>query len=168
MATKNQTQRIETLEQLMVEVLAGQSTMLQSHIQVEARLEAKLDAKLEAFGETFHNQLMELFREQLSGIALGKGKDPIDSPAVHTAIGFSSSSGVGPNRDRNGHPTGRLKLEFPKFNGENPRLWLQKCLMYFDYNSMTDYDKLSLVAMNLEGPADQWFVDYVRDKGNLT
>lgn len=33
---------------------------------------------------------------------------------------------------------------------------------------MTDYERLSLVAMNLEGPADSWFIDYVEDRSNLT
>lgn len=66
-----------------------------------------------------------------------------------------------------GYAIGRLKLDFPKFNRENSRLWLRKCLRYFEYNNMSDYE-LSLVAMSLEMSVDQWFVDYVEDKMNLT
>lgn len=33
---------------------------------------------------------------------------------------------------------------------------------------MSDFDKLNLVAMNLEGMADNWFADYVEGKANLT
>lgn len=33
---------------------------------------------------------------------------------------------------------------------------------------MPDYDKLSLVAMNLEGLVDPWFVDYIEKRENLT
>lgn len=59
-----------------------------------------------------------------------------------------------------------LKLDFPKFNGENLRLWLRKCSRYFAYNQMTDYDKISLVA-NLKGVVNHWFVDYIEKKENL-
>lgn len=68
MAAKNQTQRIETLEQQMAEVLVGQSAVLQGQIQVEARIESKLESKFEALGESLRNQLMDLFEEQLSGM----------------------------------------------------------------------------------------------------
>lgn len=175
------------LEQQMAEVLAGQLTILQGHIQTEARLESKLDSKFESFGVQLHyqlsHQLVDLFKEQLSGIAMGKGKEPTETPILHTNVRSSSNSGIEPNRDRNeqgflsplpmnsmpdvhGHAVGKLKLDFPKFNGENPRLWLRKCLRYFDYNTMSDYDKLSIVAMNLEvkpqvcwtllGPSPSW------------
>lgn len=53
----------------MAEVLAGQSALLQSQIQIKAQIESSLDSKLEVFGETLRNQLMDLFREQLSGVA---------------------------------------------------------------------------------------------------
>lgn len=33
---------------------------------------------------------------------------------------------------------------------------------------MSDFDKLSLIAMNLESMTDNWFVNYVEDKSNLT
>lgn len=38
MAVKNQTQRIELLEQQVSELLAGQTAMLQGQVQVEVRL----------------------------------------------------------------------------------------------------------------------------------
>lgn len=139
MAAKNQTQRIEMLEQQMAEVLAGQSTMLQGQIQLEARIESKMDLKLENFDELLRNQisnqLTNLFGEQFAGIAMGKGKEPTETPIVHTVFGSSSGSGTGPNKDRNdqgilspapmhrvanthGHAAGRLKLDFPKVTGK--------------------------------------------------
>lgn len=70
--------------------------------------------------------------------------------------------------DNQSHNNSRLRLEFFKFNGENPRLWLRKCCRYFSYNVMPDYDKLSLVAMNLEGIADHWFVDYIEERHDMS
>lgn len=66
-----------------------------------AQIESILDLKLEVFGETLRAQLMDTFCEQLSGIAMGKGKTPTETPVVHTTSGSSSSIGIGPNRDRN-------------------------------------------------------------------
>lgn len=143
------------------------SELLTGQVQVETRM----DAKFESLGEMLRNQIANVFKEQQSGTAIGKGKDLSDSPNSHAVAGSSSGSGGGTNRDRHaqgilspfpvnrvqeapGHANNRLRLEFPKFNGENPKLWLRKCLRYFDYNLMPDYDKLSLVAMNLEGIAD--------------
>lgn len=92
---------------------------------------------------------MNVLKEKQGG-ASGKGKNPSSETSTPpVACGSSSNSGVGLNRDKNecdilssipiGHvhePQGNshnrtLKLDFPKFNGENPRLWLRKCVRYF-------------------------------------
>lgn len=176
MAAKNQGQRIDLLEQQMAEVIAGQSAMLHGQIQIEARLESKL----KSIGEVLRNQLIATLKEHQT-YTLSKGKEVSEPSVPNSAIGSSSPVG---NKNESGFmshvPINRtheqnntmvpktLRLEFPKFNGDNPRLWLRKCLRYFSYNSMSDYDKLSLVSMNLEGLADNWFIDYIEEKANLT
>lgn len=155
--------------------------MLQGQVQVEARLESKL----ETIGEIQRAQMMSVLKDQQAG-GSGKGNDPSEHSTPYIACCSSSSNGGGLTRDRNeagilspipktrvpehqnNAPGRTLKLEFPKFNDENPRLWLKKCFRYFAYNQMSDYDKLSLVAMNVDGMTDNWFVDYIEDKRNLT
>lgn len=128
---------------------------------------------------------MSIMKEQWSG-ASGKGTDLSELSTSHKACGSSSDPKVELNRDKNEsgvlspipearahEPQGNnhnrmLKLDFPKFNGENPRLWLGKCTRYFTCNKMNDFNKLRLVTMSLEDVVDNWFVDYMDDKPNLT
>lgn len=182
MATKNQNQRLDVLEQQVSELMASQTTMLQGQVQVEARMESKL----KSIGEMLRSQILSSIKDQEAGIT-GRCKDSsLESPKSHAATRSTSRSG-GVHRTRNNYgvlspvPTIRLqsehqaqvatktlKLNFPRFNGKNPRHWLRKCTRYVAYNSMSDYDKISLVAMNLDGAADHWFVDYIDGKQNLT
>ena len=43
------------------------------------------------------------------------------------------------------------KLEFPKFDGENPHLWKDRCDLYFEVYSVSDYLKLCFVTLNFIG-----------------
>lgn len=38
------------------------------------------------------------------------------------------------------------RLDFPKFNGENPRGWIRKSTKYLIFNNKSDSDKLNLAA----------------------
>jgi hypothetical protein len=48
------------------------------------------------------------------------------------------------------------KLEFPKFDGENPRLWKDRCELYFEVYSVSDALKPRFAALNFTGPAAAW------------
>lgn len=110
-----------------------------------------------------HNQLIIALKEhQVS--TWSKGKEVSDPSIPNSTAGSSSHtrdklepgimSLVPINRaqEQNNHAVNKtLKLDFPKFSGKNSRIWLRKCLRYFSYNPMSDYHKLSLISMNLEG-----------------
>ncbi|CAO2146347.1 unnamed protein product [Urochloa humidicola] len=53
-------------------------------------------------------------------------------------------------------PSHMPKMDFPKFSGENPRLWADQCEMYFEIYSVSDALKTSFAALNFEGPAAAW------------
>ena len=48
------------------------------------------------------------------------------------------------------------KLEFPKFDGENPRLWADHYEMYFELFSVSDSLKTRFAALNFNGAAASW------------
>jgi len=65
-----------------------------------------------------------------------------------------------PLRGSRGAPgsTGRMaKLNFPSFDGNNPKLWLYRCKSYFEMCSLESSIWIPLAAMHMNGPAARWF-----------
>lgn len=60
-----------------------------------------------------------------------------------------------------------LRLDFPHFNGDNPRNWLRKCHRFFMVNPMAEHEKVILASMHLEGKAEYWYVDYVEGREHM-
>ena len=54
------------------------------------------------------------------------------------------------------------KLEFPKFDGDNPRLWRDHCNMYFEVFSMSPELKTRFAALNFKGAAASWLQTFER------
>ena len=48
------------------------------------------------------------------------------------------------------------KLKFPKFDGDNPRLWKDRCEMYFEVYRVSESLKPRFAALNFSGPAATW------------
>ena len=48
------------------------------------------------------------------------------------------------------------KLEFPKFDGDNHRLWRDRCEMFFEVYSVGNALKTRFAALNFDGPAATW------------
>lgn len=57
-----------------------------------------------------------------------------------------------------------LKIEFPKFDGDNPRLWHDRCVMYFEVYKVHASLKTHFAALNFTGPAAIW-LQTVQRKG---
>lgn len=50
------------------------------------------------------------------------------------------------------------KMDFPRFDGKDPRGWFKKCEKFFQLNPMLDVrSKVLYVALYLEGDADIWY-----------
>jgi hypothetical protein len=55
------------------------------------------------------------------------------------------------------HLLGKLpKMNFAKFEGENPRLWKSRCECYFDMYNVDEYIWVKVVPMHFEGPTSMW------------
>jgi hypothetical protein len=55
------------------------------------------------------------------------------------------------------HLLGKLpKMNFSKFEGENPKLWKSRCESYFDMYNVDEYIWVKVASMHFEGPAARW------------
>lgn len=57
------------------------------------------------------------------------------------------------------------KVEFPHFDGDNPRAWIRKCNRYFQVISTIGEDqKVPLASVHLEGRAELWYQGYIEGR----
>ena len=49
------------------------------------------------------------------------------------------------------------RLEFPKYSGDDPTEWFNRVAQFFEFQSTTENQKVSLVSFHLEGEANQWW-----------
>lgn len=59
------------------------------------------------------------------------------------------------------------KMDFPKFNGENPRWWLDHCVLYFEVYGIPSPMKTRFAALNFQGAAAAW-LQTVQHRGRIT
>ncbi|XP_012857031.1 PREDICTED: uncharacterized protein LOC105976303 [Erythranthe guttata] len=61
------------------------------------------------------------------------------------------------------------RLEFPRFDGTNPRSWLFKCQGYFQLvTNLTEKQKVTLAGLNFEGRAAVWFSHLLQQGSDYT
>ena len=49
------------------------------------------------------------------------------------------------------------RLEFPKYSGDDPTEWFNRVAQFFEFQSTTENQKVSLALFHLEGEANQWW-----------
>jgi len=59
------------------------------------------------------------------------------------------------------------KVEFPTFDGSNPRNWVKKCAKYFNLCRISDDQKVDLALMYLQGKAETWFSSYILGRNHI-
>ncbi|XP_026420118.1 uncharacterized protein LOC113316109 [Papaver somniferum] len=55
------------------------------------------------------------------------------------------------------------KIDFPRFDGFNPRAWLRKCERFFYLNVVDPSKRVDLASIHMDDKADAWFLDYQED-----
>ncbi|PIM99820.1 hypothetical protein CDL12_27681 [Handroanthus impetiginosus] len=50
---------------------------------------------------------------------------------------------------------------FPRFNGENPEMWIEKCHKSFLDNPKEDNEKVLMAARHMDGLADKWYKNHI-------
>jgi len=59
------------------------------------------------------------------------------------------------------------KLEFPSFDGSNPRNWVKKCSRYFVLCKIPDSQRVDVASIYLTGKVETWFASYITIKRNV-
>ena len=70
-----------------------------------------------------------------------------------------------PNHSHNFHPN--PKIEFPRFDGNDPKGWVIKAEQYFDFITVEDVKKVKLAGLHFEGKASIWFRFYHSTRINV-
>ncbi|KAK2988869.1 hypothetical protein RJ640_024050 [Escallonia rubra] len=59
------------------------------------------------------------------------------------------------------------KLEFPRFDGMNPRGWVQKCEQYFKLCPIHEDYKVSYASVHFDAQAECWYATYIKPQGRV-
>ncbi|VFR02721.1 unnamed protein product [Cuscuta campestris] len=84
----------------------------------------------------------------------------------HTAAGWrppARTAGSGA-----AEPLPRMRVEAPRFNGEDPGGWVFRIQAYFDYFATPVHERVHLVAMLIDSPASDWFRYYQNNNCGVT
>jgi len=60
------------------------------------------------------------------------------------------------------------KVEFPTFDGMDPKGWVKKCTRYFSLCRIGDEQKVDLAVLHFIGPAEIWFNSYILGRRHIT
>ncbi|KAK6150060.1 hypothetical protein DH2020_017585 [Rehmannia glutinosa] len=157
----------EATEQKLQEQMAGMSTEMQEQM-------LGLNGKYDHLTTT-------LATIQLQLLNLSKGKGVMEEESILGGPSDFSSEDI--NSRNQSTFRGRLqgdhqgihvisplpKIEFPRFDGSNPRAWILKCNGYFKLiPNIPDAHKVTLASMHFEGRAALWFQNFSMKQTNLT
>ncbi|KAK2988870.1 hypothetical protein RJ640_018308 [Escallonia rubra] len=59
------------------------------------------------------------------------------------------------------------RLDFPKFDGINPRGWVRKCEQYFEFCPIHEDYKVSYASVHFDAQAECWYAAYIKPLGRV-
>nr|AAP54660.2 retrotransposon protein, putative, unclassified [Oryza sativa Japonica Group] len=83
---------------------------------------------------------------------------PLNPPVPPVLDGVDLGRGFGDGIYRRHQPL--PKMDFPRFDGSDVRIWLNMCETYFDMYQITQNFKVSAVVLHMSGNAAQWYHSY--------
>ncbi|XP_042401280.1 uncharacterized protein LOC121991335 [Zingiber officinale] len=121
-------------------------------LEFEAKHETRMD-KLEKTMASLVTIVQEL-KDRLevdssSSILIKRGKNQQSRQQQY-------DQGANSNEDRE-HNYPRMKVEFPRWENNDPIGWISRAEKYFRFHSTSDNAKVELASINLEGDAIQWY-----------
>ncbi|XP_035541724.1 uncharacterized protein LOC118344712 [Juglans regia] len=95
-----------------------------------------------------------------------KGESDDSRFSQASATGTEDGPTAAPDRTLRMHF--RVKLDFPRFAGEDPIVWLDRAKQYFATQEIQGRKKVLLASYHLEGEANQWWQWYNRSHDGKT
>ncbi|XP_026399763.1 uncharacterized protein LOC113295647 [Papaver somniferum] len=59
------------------------------------------------------------------------------------------------------------KLDFPRFDGDNPKSWIRKCEYYFQMHNTHELHKTRMAAIHLDGKSTKWYDNFCLNKADI-
>ncbi|PIN25218.1 hypothetical protein CDL12_02037 [Handroanthus impetiginosus] len=156
-------------EMMLVEERTMRTTReknLQTQIEGLQSMQVTLQQTLESMQKTFQQQLQsitdQMHQYNRSKSLLGEGLLAQGDKASSSSPDFSRSIGDGPSQ---GNSTSVPNVEFPYFDGSDPRAWVRKSKMYFSVvSSFPEDQKVPFVVVHFRGKAKRWFQNFLEEK----
>jgi hypothetical protein len=117
----------------------------------------KIMTSMQNLEHTLKDNIAQTLKEALESISNSHG-DSLRQSEKET----KESNNIGRNNHHHdnredGHYTKLMKMDFPRFSGEDPIVWLDRVAQFFEYQKIEDDKKVTLAAFYLEGEANQWW-----------
>ncbi|XP_073152641.1 uncharacterized protein [Henckelia pumila] len=82
----------------------------------------------------------------------------VQDPNAQTVVPPPSQSPLGhANMIETCQPLKSMRLEVPRFSGENPLAWISRIQRYFDFYMTPDPQRLTIASFHLDGDALDWY-----------
>ncbi|XP_021718566.1 uncharacterized protein LOC110686257 [Chenopodium quinoa] len=110
-------------------------------------LEKRIDDQISRFDQKIDEMLKMMQAMQAEKVSTPSSSEPSSPTYSNGNLSRSNSTrtlGMNP------------KLELPKFNGVNPRIWVKKCCKYFNLCKIADDQKVDLASLNMTDKAEHW------------
>lgn len=132
-----------TTNREQIEYLEGELGNLQD---IMKRMELGVNDKL--------HHLEETLSKLADSIGVSRGTP---SHSIHDQTGSSRPLREEAERGRHQFASQVVKLDCPRYSGEDPTEWYNRITQFFEYQEVTDEQKVSLASFHLEGEANQWW-----------
>ncbi|KAG8376035.1 hypothetical protein BUALT_Bualt09G0021800 [Buddleja alternifolia] len=162
----------DTLKRQEALLLEERSMRQNSEHHFHSKLEtmATLQIDLQQFVSTMQTQLHSLAEQMHS---YNKSKSVLgEGLAMPPEKGSSSTNPfpIAPDHTPSPHHLSPFpRVEFPPFDGDNPRAWIRRTQRYFQViTNIPEEQKVTLASIHLEGKAEMWFPSYMEGKDTIT
>ena len=123
---------IERLEEAIARLSQGHTTLTQSHTAIDNKFTQS------------HTVMDSKFKSILDWLVALTVDPPPPKPPPN------SPSPPVPQRPH-------MKLDVPKFDGQDPLGWIFKITQFFNYQCLPEVERLTVVGFYMEGPALSWY-----------
>ena len=117
-----------------------------------------------------HEHALQEIQKQLQTIA-GFMQKVVETEEKCQQIPNSSSRALLINNNRRNLESSplnsikNLRLDFPRFHGEDPTCWVYKANQFFSYHNTPEHQKVMMASYHLEEKALIWFQDAEQSSG---
>lgn len=147
--------------------------VMEQRIQREDKMMAAIDhndERMKMLEQSIIN-LTSMMEHQLNSKTVGSEAPQLNStPAsiteIETAGQFEARAG---EEHKGSQPfyTRSVKLDFPRFEGENVLQWIYQAEKFCRYYGVTDANRLEIASMHFDGPVVPWF-QMLEKEGKVT